>query len=383
MSNSFCASRPSFSASTKASQTAIIDAPRIMLLQVLAACPLPAAPACTTALPIAEKIGCARANACALPPTMKVSVAACAPATPPETGASSIARPLLSAAPATARAVSTSIVEQSISKVPGTALATTPSSPRYTSRTSWPLGSIVIITSAIAQTRAREPGMLPPAAPKFSTAVSLTSSPLTEWPALSRLRAIGKPMLPRPTKPIRAIAVLVLAHLSLEAAHRHGITDFKRHEIFADFQRAIISLPRLRDQIVDRGRRDLVAAQHDQMRVGRKFRLGLREHLPRLARRCVVGDDALDVGFLHQFRRRSCDFVDQQVGAGAVLDDIGVVTGVAREYRGAAAIFDAVAVGRLDDGAMVDLEGDHLDAVLLVDDTIAVELLDPGRNPLR
>ena len=34
MSNNFCASRPSFSASRNASATTIIDAPRIMLLQI-------------------------------------------------------------------------------------------------------------------------------------------------------------------------------------------------------------------------------------------------------------------------------------------------------------------------------------------------------------
>ena len=119
MSNSFCASRPSFSASTNASDTAIIDTPRIMLLQIFAAWPLPGPPACTMVLPIVSRIGLARAKAASLPPTMKVSVPACAPPTPPDTGASSMARPFGSAAAATARAVSTSMVEQSISSVPG------------------------------------------------------------------------------------------------------------------------------------------------------------------------------------------------------------------------------------------------------------------------
>ncbi len=55
---------------------------------------------------------------------MKVSVPACAPPTPPETGASTISRPLASAAAATSRAVSTSMVEESISSEPGSACAT-------------------------------------------------------------------------------------------------------------------------------------------------------------------------------------------------------------------------------------------------------------------
>ena len=46
---------------------------------------------------------------------MNVRVPFCAPMVPPETGASSIARPAASAAAVTARALSTSMVEQSIS----------------------------------------------------------------------------------------------------------------------------------------------------------------------------------------------------------------------------------------------------------------------------
>ena len=64
-----------------------------MLLQILAACPAPASPQWTTRLPIWARIGSARANALAAPPAMKVRVAAFAPPTPPETGASSDASP--------------------------------------------------------------------------------------------------------------------------------------------------------------------------------------------------------------------------------------------------------------------------------------------------
>jgi hypothetical protein len=81
-------------------------------------------------LPIASMSGRPRRNAASLPPTMKVSVAACAPATPPETGASSIDSALASAAAATTRAVSTSIVDESTSSVPALALTMMPSPPR-------------------------------------------------------------------------------------------------------------------------------------------------------------------------------------------------------------------------------------------------------------
>ena len=69
-------------------------------------------------LPIFSRIGLALANDASLPPTMKVSVPAVAPPTPPETGASTMSMPAFSASAATWRALSTSMVEQSISSVP-------------------------------------------------------------------------------------------------------------------------------------------------------------------------------------------------------------------------------------------------------------------------
>ena len=129
MSKKVRASRPSFSPRVKASATAIMEMPRIMLLQTLAAWPLPGAPAWTMVRPMAAKTGLARAKAAAEPPAMKVSVAASAPATPPETGASSISWPAAAAAPWTARALATSMVEQSIRSAPGPAAAITPPAP--------------------------------------------------------------------------------------------------------------------------------------------------------------------------------------------------------------------------------------------------------------
>ena len=61
---------------------------------------------------------------------MKVSVAASAPATPPDTGASTMRSPLPSAACATSRVVSTSMVEESMRSVAGATAASTPASPR-------------------------------------------------------------------------------------------------------------------------------------------------------------------------------------------------------------------------------------------------------------
>src|SRR6202008_3135003 len=89
--------RPSFSASAKASPTPIMEMPRIMLLQILAACPAPAPPQCTIFLPMFSSTGLAAANALSSPPHMKVSVAALAPPVPPETGASTDNTPCLAA----------------------------------------------------------------------------------------------------------------------------------------------------------------------------------------------------------------------------------------------------------------------------------------------
>jgi hypothetical protein len=79
----------------------IIEMPSSMLLQILAAWPLPLPPAWTMVLPIFSSRAFAAAKAPSLPPTMKVSVPAVAPPTPPDTGASIISIPALSASAAT------------------------------------------------------------------------------------------------------------------------------------------------------------------------------------------------------------------------------------------------------------------------------------------
>ena len=72
--------------------------------------------------------------------------------------------------------------------------------------------------------------------------------------------------------------------------------------------------------------------------------------------------------------------MDQQVGAGAIFDDVVIVARVAGKHCDAAAVFDAIAVARLDHVAVVDLEGDHPHAVFLVDHAVAVKLGDVSRD---
>ena len=76
---------------TKASAVASVMMPATMLLQILTTWPKPAPPQCTMFLPMPCSRGSAFWNVALSPPHMKVSVAASAPATPPETGASSMA----------------------------------------------------------------------------------------------------------------------------------------------------------------------------------------------------------------------------------------------------------------------------------------------------
>src|SRR5260370_39499324 len=71
----------------------------------------------------------------------------------------------------------------------------------------------------------------------------------------------------------------------------------------------------------------------------------------------------------------------QQVGAGAILDDILVVARVAGEYCDAPGVFKAITVTGLDDVAVVDLERDDLHAALLVDHAVAIEFGDICRDP--
>src|SRR5215475_16079801 len=63
-----------------------------------------------------------------------------------------------------------------------------------------------------------------------------------------------------------------------------------------------------------------------------------------------------------------------------MLDDIMIVPRIGGEHCDAPAVFETIAVAGLDDIAMVDLEGNHFHAALLVDDAVAVELGDVGRN---
>eukprot|EP01022_Parablepharisma_sp_SALTPOND_P009847 TRINITY_DN14066_c0_g1_i1.p1 TRINITY_DN14066_c0_g1~~TRINITY_DN14066_c0_g1_i1.p1 ORF type:complete len:1308 (-),score=476.92 TRINITY_DN14066_c0_g1_i1:655-4578(-) len=191
-----------------ASEVPIIRIPSSMLLHTLTVWPLPLSPAWQMALPIFCRQGWAASKAAVLPPTMKVRVPAVAPLVPPETGASSISKPPALAAAATLRAASGAMVEQSISRVPGLAEASTPASPRQSDSTCRLAGSMVMTTSALATAAMESASVLPPTSTSLSTLALTRSWPLTANPALTRFCAIGKPMLPRPMKTMLALMML-------------------------------------------------------------------------------------------------------------------------------------------------------------------------------
>src|SRR6202453_3252878 len=166
-----------------------------MLLQIFAACPAPASPQWTMRLPIFSRIGRAAANASAAPSHMKVKLAALAPPTPPETGASIESNPAPFANACARRALSTSIVEESINSEPCFAA---PTISLQTATTGFPAGNIVIATSARDTASTALAAMATPSLAAESRKAATTSKPSTSCPALTRLAAIGPPMLPRP-----------------------------------------------------------------------------------------------------------------------------------------------------------------------------------------
>ncbi len=93
-----------------------------MLLQILAAWPAPASPARMTFRAMGASVSRTASKSSAAQPTMKARVPASAPTVPPETGASAMRKPAAAASAATARADSTSMVEQSIRRAPAWAL---------------------------------------------------------------------------------------------------------------------------------------------------------------------------------------------------------------------------------------------------------------------
>ncbi len=200
-------SRPALAANTNASLApSRLMATRIWL-HSFASCPCPDGPMCVTRLPIAWNTGSARSNGAASPPTMIVRVPAMAPASPPETGASSQEAPSDAARSASLRVTAGEIVDMSATISPGRAPLSTPSGPIATCSTSGESGTMVTTISDWAATSAGLAPARAPACRSSSTFARVRLCTVTSNPALRRFRAIGVPMMPSPTSPTRPIVV--------------------------------------------------------------------------------------------------------------------------------------------------------------------------------
>lgn len=85
-------------------------------------------------------------------------------------------------------------------------------------------------------------------------------------------------------------------------------------------------------------------------------------------------EDALDVGFTKQLRWCHRDFVNQQIGPGAELDDVLIVARIAGYHRGAITVFDPITVSWFYSRSVIDSEGANTQAACFVDEAILDEL---------
>ena len=105
-------------------------------LTILVSCPAPLSPIKVKALEKAMATGLARSNAAASPPHITVNMPLMAPASPPETGASTKCTPLALAAANNSRATLAEAVVWSIRSAPAWVPAKAPSAPSMTERKS-------------------------------------------------------------------------------------------------------------------------------------------------------------------------------------------------------------------------------------------------------
>src|SRR5262245_43066492 len=115
------------------------------------------------------------------------------------------------------------------------------------------------------------------------------------------------------------------------------------------------------------------------MSVGGELGTRTRGDASGLSRRRVMRHNPLNIGFRYQLWLGNRHLVDQKIDACGISDKVLARTRVARKYDGPPAILDAIAIGGLDEIAVIDLEGDHPHAIPLVHRTVGGELF--YRNP--
>ena len=94
------------------------------------------------------------------------------------------------------------MVLMSMKRLPCFRVSAAPPFPNTASATCSPFGSMVMTRSAPRAASAADVAAVAPAETRDSTAFGSISKTRRAKPALSRLRAIGAPMVPRPMKPM-------------------------------------------------------------------------------------------------------------------------------------------------------------------------------------
>src|SRR5229473_1740279 len=173
--------------------------------------PEPSFPVGKMSRPIAARRGRQRSMSAAVPPAMIASVPSTARLTPPETGASTRATPRAASSAPSSRVPTGADELMSMTSEPAARPARTPSLlpavPHSTFRTVLPSGSMVTTSALARPSAASEAGRAARAAKPARRAGSASPSTSSN-PAFSRFSAIGAPILPSPTKPMRGLAVM-------------------------------------------------------------------------------------------------------------------------------------------------------------------------------
>jgi hypothetical protein len=136
---------------------------------------------------------------------MMDSEPAIAPASPPDTGASSICTDCRARRAAQARAVDGEIVLWSITREPGASPSAAPPAPNSTCSTSASAVTMVISASQCAASAVGESNAAAPSPTSGAMLAGRRACTATGNPARSRFRAIGRPITPRPITPTRIL----------------------------------------------------------------------------------------------------------------------------------------------------------------------------------
>ena len=202
-------SAPAFAASSSASPTASIVSATMIWLATLVIWPSPLPPTSVMFLPILSNNGFTFAKAASLPPTMMVRLAALAPTSPPDTGASRYSQPSALIRLAKSFVATGEIELMSTTILPAVRADATPSLPNRTSSTCGVSGTMMKMMSACDATSAPFRHTRAPASTR-ADGVGPTVLVNSVWPSLMRCPAIGAPMMPRPMNPMFAMICLLV-----------------------------------------------------------------------------------------------------------------------------------------------------------------------------